>query len=279
MQTIQPIPYQGSKRLLSSRILKEMRNICPNPRTLFEPFVGSGALTLAASQQHYAQHYALSDIWPPMMRLWDALLNDPAGLADRYAHVWEHQGTCPTDFYHQVREIINNNAYEAEHVIFLLARCVKNSPRFNQKGQFNQSPDQRRCGTHPDTMRTRILWAHAQLSGKTDTYTSDYAEILRRATPNDVIYLDPPYMGVSGRDKRYILGLDYDRFVGELRELQKRHIPFAVSFDGSCGDKQYGIGLPDDLGLRKISLPAGRSTQATLNRQNAITTESLYLSA
>ena len=51
-----------------------------------------------------------------------------------------------------------------------------------------------------------------------------------------------------------------------------------MSYDGRLGSKSYGKQLPDHLDLVLIEIEAGRSTQATLLGQNAITVESLYLS-
>ena len=51
-----------------------------------------------------------------------------------------------------------------------------------------------------------------------------------------------------------------------------------LSYDGSCGTKVYGPPLPDDLGMTRLHLHAGRSSQATLNGTVDETVESLYLS-
>jgi DNA adenine methylase len=50
-----------------------------------------------------------------------------------------------------------------------------------------------------------------------------------------------------------------------------------LSYDGSCGDRTYGDRLPRELASR-ILLDVGRSSQATLNGQDHVTIESLYIS-
>ena len=61
--------------------------------------------------------------------------------------------------------------------------------------------------------------------------------------------------------------------------LNRRSVQFILSYDGACGDKTYGEALPDDLGMRRILVDAGRSSQATLNGRDHRTVESIYVSA
>lgn len=53
---------------------------------------------------------------------------------------------------------------------------------------------------------------------------------------------------------------------------------YLVSYDGQCGDKQYGEDLPAGLGLRKVLLKAGLSSQSLLLGKKEITYEALYIS-
>ena len=62
-----------------------------------------------------------------------------------------------------------------------------------------------------------------------------------------------------------------------LSLLNGRGIPFILSYDGSCGDRTYGDRLPREFASR-ILLEVGRSSQATLNGQDHLTIESLYVS-
>jgi DNA adenine methylase len=96
----------------------------------------------------------------------------------------------------------------------------------------------------------------------------------------DVIYMDPPYQGVCGdRDSRYFAGIVVEEFVTALNNLNKRGVRYAISYDGRTGLKTFGEKLPPHLNLTHIELEAGRSTQATLLGRDALTVESLYLSA
>jgi DNA adenine methylase len=161
----------------------------------------------------------------------------------------------------------------------LLARCVKGAVRYNADGFFNQSPDKRRHGVRPETMRANILGVSRLLKGKAVFSSMDYIVILARAGKDDLVYMDPPYQGVCGdRDSRYLSGISHGDFVSALEELNVRGISYIISYDGRTGNKKFGDLLPPSLGLTHVELEAGRSSQATLLGRDEITYESLYLS-
>jgi len=181
------------------------------------------------------------------------------------------------DFYDFVRDEFNRTQ-RSDYFLYLLARCVKASVRYNSRGKFNQSPDNRRKGREPKKMREDIFAVSALLKGKTEISSKDYKEVLATISERDLIYMDPPYQGVCrGRDPRYYGGVNFDEFVEQLRILAQNHMWFIVSYDGRRGHNKYGRELPPDIGYR-IEINAGRSTQSTLLGENKITYESLYLS-
>ena len=101
----------------------------------------------------------------------------------------------------------------------------------------------------------------------------------KTATPDDVVYMDPPYQGVcTNRDPRYISLLGFEEFCETLHGLNRRGISFVLSYDGKTGEKSHGKPMPADLGLIHIEIDAGRSSQATLLGRTHKTYESLYFS-
>lgn len=273
MAVPQPIPYQGSKRQLAPAILAWLP---AQIDTLREPFAGSGALTLAAADRGLAARYALGDTLRPLVALWSLILHDPDALVAGYAQLWTPQPS--RERYEQIRSAFNQDN-DPVKLLFLATRCVKNAIRFNREGAFNQSADRRRAGTRPERVAERVSAAHHLLAHKTTAAVEDYAHALQIAGPDDVVFLDPPYLGVSGsRDPRYHQGLDLDRFVAELAQANARGVAWLVTLDGRCGDRVYGPGLPDHLGAARVELAAGRSSQSTLSGRAEQTVESLYLS-
>lgn len=128
-------------------------------------------------------------------------------------------------------------------------------------------------------MRRELAGAAVLLHGRTTTICDDFEAVIGEATSADIVYLDPPYEGTSGgTDRRYHQGLSRDRLIAALDTLNRRNVPFLLSYDGRCGTKTYGSPLPESLGLTRRELRAGRSTQATLNGKSEVTIESLYVS-
>lgn len=277
MKVPQPFPYQGSKRSLAPAILPYVPKDCA---AFVEPFAGSAAMSIAVAGGKLAKRFVVNDLNRPLAELWREIINDPQGLANRYATIWHKQEHGKgTEFYNRVRAEFNRQP-RADRFLFLLARCVKAAVRYNGRGEFNQSPDPRRRGMIPATMRGNLLATSALFRGKAEVYALDYAEICQNVKPKDVIYMDPPYQGVcKERDKRYSSSLAYAAFVETLRAMNSRELSYIVSYDGRTGDKRHGKPLPQDLGLALVELEAGRSSQATLLGRDEITFESLYLSA
>lgn len=270
-----PIPYQGSKRRLATRLLALLPR---DAGVLHEPFCGSAALSLAALSVEAVERVVLNDANAPLMALWSRLVSDPEALAADYAALWWAQQGCSREFYDDRRREFNATR-RPELLLFLLARCAKSAVRYNARGEFNQSPDNRRLGAHPERMAARVRGAARLLGGRCALSADDYRVALRAAGPDDVSYLDPPYQGVSAaRDRRYHAGLDLAGFVAALEQANRARLSYLVSFDGRTGARRHGEELPAHLALARIEVEAGRSSQATLLGRVERTVESLYLS-
>ncbi|GAH36259.1 unnamed protein product, partial [marine sediment metagenome] len=145
--------------------------------------------------------------------------------------------------------------------------------------EFALSPDNRRKGMNPNTMERYILRTSQLLKEKVKLFTGDYLEVLKLATPTDIVYMDPPYQGVCGhKDPRYLNGLPFEKFVEALQYLNEKNISYIVSYDGRTGPKTFGKKLPESLQLKHVEVAAGRSSQATLLGRDYYTYESIYIS-
>jgi DNA adenine methylase len=270
-----PIQYQGSKRGLAPVILGYLP---ARMERLVEPFAGSAALSIACAARSRAKCYWLNDLNKPLAELVGLIINHPNDLSRFYKELWEKQHPDSLEHYYRVREDFNRTR-DPRLLLYLLARCVKGAVRYNGEGLFNQSPDKRRHGTRPETMRENILGVSSLLRGRTVVTSFDYRDVLANVGPGDVVYMDPPYQGVCGeRDSRYYAGVMFDEYVEELAKLNQRGVLYAVSYDGQTGAKRFGKPMPKHLELTLVHLEAGPSTQATLLGRKAITVESLYLS-
>jgi len=134
-----PIPYQGSKRNLAEDIL---RYFPLDFDTLYEPFAGSAAMTIAAAYNRRGRRYHINDLNKPLMDLWQSIIETPDTIAKQYEYLWTSQLDDSRAFYNKVRDDFNRTG-RPELFLYLLARCVKGSVRYNAHGEFNQSPDKR----------------------------------------------------------------------------------------------------------------------------------------
>lgn len=275
MKVPHPIPYQGSKRNLAKYILPFFPQ---EVNTLFEPFAGSAAITIAAAFHGKAKQFHINDVNQPLVALWSEIINHPKKISEQYKYLWLKQQGDERKFYDFVRDEFNKTK-RPDYLLYLLARCVKASVRYNANGDFNQSPDNRRLGRNPQQMSEDIFSVSKLLAEKTSASSMDYKEVLSLAKPTDLVYMDPPYQGVCATgDPRYFSGIDFDEFMHELKRLNNRNVPFILSYDGRTGKKSYGQSLPEELGMYRLEVNAGRSTQATLLGRDDVTIESVYLS-
>lgn len=273
------VQYQGSKRILAPQILQFL------PRSfnrLIEPFAGMAAVTIAVAMQKRAERYIINDINKPLVEVLRSAIETPDELVSAYTSVWNGQfesGKDSVSHYYSIRDEFNLGKQTPANMLYLLARCVKGSVRYGSNGHFNQSPDKRRNGTSPANLKMNVDAISFYLKGRAEFYSTDYREMLEKAQKGDIVYMDPPYQGVSNvRDSRYLSGLNFDEFVAAIDQLNSRGIDFLISYDGKCGEKQYGEDLPSELELEKVLLRAGLSSQSTLLGRKELTYEALYVS-
>lgn len=272
--SIQPIPYQGSKRSLAPRICQLIPD---GVETLYEPFAGSAAITLYAATHGQAERFVIGDSFGILIDLWEMIIERPTELSERYSEVWHAQFDNPHHF-NEVRSSYNEQS-DPVQLLYLVARCVKNAVRFNKHGHFTQSADKRRTGMKPDRVTRTVHSVSRLLKGRVTLYRGDFEACIRDACPSDFVYMDPPYQGTSyGPDKRYAAQLERETLIEALHRLDKRGVPYVLSYDGRTGDKIYGDPLPDSINAHLLEIPAGRSSQATLNGSDDVTVESLYVS-
>lgn len=273
------VQYQGSKRKLAPQILKYMPDSFDR---LIEPFSGMAAISIATAMKHRTNSYVINDLNKPLVELLKEAIETPSQLVDDYRKVWDEQfayGENHVEHFYVVRNRFNEGQKTPANLLYLIARCVKGAVRYGGDGKFNQSPDKRRHGTNPNTLEQNVYVISNLLKGKTSYYALDYHDIFEMARPGDLVYMDPPYQGVTNvRDNRYFSGVPFDEFAEAVKILNAKKVDYLISYDGVCGSKEYGEDLPESLGCKKIMLNAGLSSQALLLGKRNTTFESLYIS-
>jgi len=273
------VQYQGSKRILAPQIMQYM------PRRferLIEPFSGMAAITVATAMEKRANKYFVNDLNAQLVDLLKCAIQTPETLIEDYSQLWNEQfgyTSGHVDHFYNVRDRYNSGDHSPEIMLYLLARCVKGAVRYGRNGNFNQSPDKRRNGTNPKNIAVNVRQISYLLKDKVEFSAIDYKAILDMAQYGDLVYMDPPYQGVTNvQDNRYYAGVEFDEFARAVEILNEKNVDFIISYDGSCGEKLYGKELPSKLNCTKIMLNAGLSSQATLLGRRSTTYEALYLS-
>ena len=273
------VQYQGSKRILAPQILQYMP--CRFGR-LIEPFSGMAAISVATAYENRTSQFIINDINRPLVNMLQEAIEHPSRLVEDYTMVWEEQfqyGENHVQHFYDVREKFNSGDEQPANMLYLLARCVKGAVRYGKTGNFNQSPDKRRHGTNPQTLAPNVYAISRLLKGKTSFSALDYHDILDAAKPGDLVYMDPPYQGVTNvRDNRYFSGVQFDEFAQAIIALNKKGVDYLISYDGTCEGKEYGEELPQELHCKKVMLKAGLSSQATLLGKRSTNFEALYIS-
>jgi DNA adenine methylase len=269
-----PFPYQGSKRALAHAII---RLLPEDTATLIEPFAGSAAISIAARHTNLARRAVINDANEPLMRMWRHIIERPHDLADEYEALWTESLKDPKAFFFAKRDEFNQTQAPVL-LLYLLNRIVKGAVRYSKSGEFNQSADNRRLGAKPATVRDRLIQTSITMKGA-EAYAGSYEPLLVDAGPLDVVYMDPPYQGVTNvADHRYMRGLVREEFECALHKANDNGVSYIVSYDMIREDNKYGEQLDEDLRLTHLHLLAGRSTQSTLSGGSDVTVESLYLS-
>lgn len=273
------VQYQGSKRKLASEILRHMPS---RFGSITEPFAGVASVSIAAAFGRRTDKFFLNDINAPLVGMLKEAVEAPRRLLGEYSRLWSEQFSYEdrhTEHFYYVRDKFNSGEKSPANMLYLLARCVKGSVRYSADGKFNQSPDKRRHGTSPAKLKENIYALSGLMKNKAVFSSCDYNEILREAESESIIYMDPPYQGVSDtRDRRYFSGVKFSELVTAIDKLNSRGAKFLLSYDGICQDREYGSELPPELECTKILINSGRSSQYTLLGKNAVTFEALYIS-
>ena len=240
------------------------------------------SVSIAVALEGRAKNFLINDINTSLVGILKETVENPEHLATEYKKIWTEQfsyGDKHTQHFYAVREQFNSGMKTPANFLYLLARCVKGSVRYGRNGNFNQSPDKRRHGTNPQKLEKNLHLISALLKDKTKFLSADYHVVFDIIRPGDLVYLDPPYQGVTDtRDRRYCSGLGFEEFVSALKTLNDKGVDYLVSYDGTCGGKKYGRDLPESLGCKKFLLNAGSSAQSILLGKHDITFESLYVS-
>lgn len=248
----QLLKWIGNKQRFAAQIAAQFPR---SYRRYYEPFIGSGAVlaTLAPGNG------VASDVFPPLVEIWRALVSDPEKLKRWYADRWQRsaQGEKVAG-YEQIKADYNANQNGAD-LLFLCRACYGGVVRFRKSDGFMSTP----CGIHepihPRKFGDRVDDWHRR-AANVEVRQADYREVMDEAIEGDLIYCDPPYSYTQS----ILYGAQSFRLEDLLETIERcktRGVFVALSIDGTkkSGDLFCTLEVPDGLFEREIEVNCGRS--------------------
>jgi DNA adenine methylase len=216
------LKWAGGKQILAPTL---MRYFPLQFRRYYEPFVGGGSVLFGLCHRDAV----IGDLNGWLLDTYHAVRADylkVASILDGMVNTREE--------YLRVREIEPSTldlCTRAAHLIYLNKTCFRGLFRVNRKGQFNVPyGEYARRYYDPENLRA----AAAVLEGVQIRHL-DFELCLHDVTPEDFVYLDPPYYKLGGYSdfNRYTPGqfreTDHIRLAAWCRELDLRGVRWAVS--------------------------------------------------
>ena len=249
---IQLLKWVGNKQRFAHEIVGYFPAVIG---TYYEPFLGSGAVlgTLAPEKG------VASDVFAPLMEIWQTLRTDPDVLKAWYSSRWNLMETASKEeVYDSVRKAYNDCPNGAD-LLFLCRSCYGGVVRFRQNDGCMSTP----CGVHnpvhPLSFSHRVdLWH--QRTRNVEFVHSDFEPVMGQAKRGDLVYCDPPY-----NDSQTILygaqNFSLSRLFRAIGKCKRKGVNVVLSLDGTkkSGNKICDLEIPNGLFEREIFVNCGRS--------------------
>lgn len=192
---VPPIKSQGIK----TKLVPWIRNIVPRDfeGTWIEPFMGTGVVAFNMAPRKAI----LCDTNPHLVNFYSGIASGQitAKLTKEYLI---REGSLllskGADHYYFVRERFNSE-HSPLDFLFLNRAGFNGMIRFNKKGGFNipfcRKPE-RFAQAYVTKITNQIAWVIDLMKGKDFTFKcQDFNKTIGEASPSDIIYCDPPYIG------------------------------------------------------------------------------------
>lgn len=223
--------------------------------TFYEPFLGSGAITATVRPRYGVG----SDIFKPLIDIWQKLKVDPDGLVDWYADRRNRLDLeDKVEVYESVKSSFNKHQNGADF-LFLTRSCYGGIVRFRKSDGYMSTP----CGVHTpipvETFKKRVKEWTLRMKN-VDFINSDYKDVFEMARPGDFIYCDPPY----SHSQSILYGAQAFRLEELLEAIdsaKSRGVRIALSIDGNKKSGNFLCDLPIPSGLfeEEMFINLGRS--------------------
>lgn len=180
------------------QLLPQLSMLYPKKvRRYFEPFVGSAAVFFDVRQRFQFEAATLSDTNGELINCYRVVRDDVDTLIERLRqHKALHHARYP-DHYYDVRALPPDSLSQVERaarLIYLNKTCYNGLYRVNGQGEFNVP-----VGSYPNPpiCDVELLQSASRALGGVELLVGDFADLLPELSPEDFVYLDPPYYPMS----------------------------------------------------------------------------------
>ena len=184
------IKWSGSKRKQAEKIVDRMPK---EIGTYYEPFCGGcSVLRRLLSSDVKVDRYVCSDANSDLIDLWNAIKDCPRFLISKYEQMWfelnaDQDLERKKQYFKMVRERFNATR-QPQDFLFIMRTTTNGMPRYNDKGEFNNSFHVTRNGIRPSSLEWVIEdWNLILVRKKVEFICQDYREV--KPEKGDFLYL------------------------------------------------------------------------------------------
>ena len=196
---IPPIKCQGKKTKLVSHIKELYSKLKLDNSVYYEPFMGSGIVGFNIEPERAI----FSDNNPYIIKFYNSIKSNEIDL-DTIRIFLEEEGKklleSGKDYYNLVRDRFNKDGNILDF-LFLNRCCFNGLMRFNRNGKFNVpycKKDDKLSSDYIGKIIDQVKKVKELLDRHPDWQfiCSDWKDIVKNAKEEDIIYCDPPYLGL-----------------------------------------------------------------------------------
>lgn len=273
---LQPIiKWSGSKRSQAKEITSY---ITKNYNTYYEPFCGGCSVLfyILNNCPNKFKHFICSDINKELIDTFNMIKNMPSTILETYEYFWQELNKDNNlerkkEYFNFIRHQFNLERNPC--LFFFLMRTTTNGmPRYNSKGEFNNSFHITRNGIEPKRLKPILThWFNLLNEYNVEFIHQPFIDI--KTNGDDFIYLDPPYYNTKGM---YYGTIDYSQL---WNFLENQKCDYMLSFDGIAGNENNIVNIPKNLYNNHILLNSGNSSFRRVigKSKNTNVLESLYI--
>lgn len=264
------VKWSGSKDSQCKQIL----NYFPKEiDSYYEPFLGGGSIFLGLLESDIQiNNYYLSDINKELIGIYELIKNDPDKIIKSYREHYRVFNQADIErrksYFSFMREYFNKNK-NPEDFYWIMRTTTNGMPRYNRKGEFNNSCHFSRPGMNPDDVEILISKYNKLFNSKNIIFENhSYDTILPKET--DLVYCDPPYQNTKGM---YFGGFNNKEFLTWLNNLRCKWI---LSYDGKVNASIVEHDAPKFKNHEYLISGNSSFRRVIGNSKDSIVSESLY---